>query len=396
MKKALLLASLLVAGCSIVVIDFSTTSKNTQKDTQKMTVILPQPLRAWNHQPGDTYDLNVLPTNAATRKQRWGRGKEKRVINGMEFAHPNVHGDAILPSAADIMAPDFATKHPATAAGLASLGFAAGQVPSQLDWQDMDIFIEQATYPVYVSYGNWQNYSGDFPVLYRVHMPWHRELLQADQVGMPTQPPPPISTAPQGSELYESGHDISAKLPKGTRIKRAVGSLETAWGAINAMIQQAQEDDVPDSASELMTARGGLLSFFHALRSAFEEGRDFINPAELEECQAACDVYWNSIHAARRVARDDKATGWELVAGDPRQQIYKYSRHNRISWTGLSNMGTAAGLYSIRGETITTGPLKGQRQAEYVDAFVPWDAQDPLDVPVDGSGGINTPNSFES
>lgn len=187
----------------------------------------------------------------------------------------------------------------------------------------------------------------------------------------PPLPPPPV----QGSELYESGHEISNRLPKGTKIKRAVGAFETCWGGINAFIQQARVDGVPDGEDELAAAREGLLVFFDALNAAYANGEDTItDPAVKEECQVASDRVWNAFHNARRAASAALARGYQMVEGDPRPPVFRYSRLNRIAWTALSNLTTACGLYGLRGELLITGT----RAAEYVDAFVSWDSQDPL------------------
>lgn len=358
-----------------------------------MPLNLPQPLRVWNHQQGDTYDLNASPLTSAGYSARYVQGKRKRVIGGREYAHPNVHGDA-APGGPERVNQLIVNGQLSTVPGLqealTSLGFTPGELLSQVDWMDMDHFIEAATYDFLQAGGGWRALSGDFPVLYRIHIPWHRATVGAVTPPAPTQPP--LSTGDQGSELYESGHEISAKLPKATKIRRAVGAFETCWGGINAAIAQAKEDNVPPSEDILKAAREGLLIFFDALNAAFQEGRDFIFGAEAEECQLACDRVWDAFHEARRVASGAKATGWELVAGDPRRPVFKYSRYNRICWTALSNLTTAAGLYGLRGELQSNGT----RAAEYVDAFESWDSQDPLREMNEGDGGINLPGpSFE-
>ena len=226
---------------------------------------------------------------------------------------------------------------------------------------------------------------------YNIHMAYYamwqaRGDFVMTSAPQPT-PPPPTSSGVQGSELYESGHEISQKLPKGTKIRRGVGCLETAWGGLNAMIAQAQVDGVPDSADVLKGARDGLLGFFYALNSAFQEGRDWLMPNETAEVQLSCDQVWNVVHQARKLAAAAKQDGWQLVANDPRSPVYKYSRHNRIAWTALSNLTGAAGLYGMLGEL----QANGTRAAEYVDAFEPWDSQDPNIDRTEGSGGINVP-----
>ena len=207
----------------------------------------------------------------------------------------------------------------------------------------------------------------------------------------PTAPPKPPVEPPivdQGSELYESGHEISAKLAKGTKGRRAVYAQETAWGGVNAAIAQASEDGVPTCEEELKLARQGLLDFFFVLSAAAQEGRDFIIGTELDQCQEASDRVWNTFHACRKKWAAAKETGWELVEGDPRDSIWKYSRLNRIAWTALNNLTVACGLYGLAGELNENGP----RSPEYVDSFESWENQDPNRGP-GGEGGIGIPGN---
>ena len=108
---------------------------------------------------------------------------------------------------------------PDASAVLARAGWNGDQL-SQQDTTDLCRFADQ----------NGHSYA------YNIHMAYEAFWIGRGDYS-PTAPPQPPVQPPipdQGNELYESGHDISSKLMKGTKGRRAVYAQETAWGGINA------------------------------------------------------------------------------------------------------------------------------------------------------------------
>lgn len=200
---------------------------------------------------------------------------------------------------------------------------------------------------------------------------------------------PAPQPAPSDEYLFESlfpvGHELSAKLPKGSKARRAVGAFENLWGFARHFWELAAAEGVQGVEALLKPARDAALVLYNYTIEAWQNGQDTITGAELVECQAAMDNYWNAMHAARAKVVAMKQTGFRMYPGDPRKPIFRYSLINRLAWRALSNMTTAAGLYGLRGEVMANG----QREAEYVNAFESFDQQDPLRPQVLGSGGIH-------